>query len=281
MYQEAGILQPESVDPDTGYRGYSIGQSVKLDMIAQLQNAGFTLSDIAEAEAAKDVDLLKEHAERRSREAEEEIARLRAEKRACDEIVRGCESYLGRSLCGTVLVERVPDRKIILLDAPTWDDLGGEGEGEDGDAGEGGYTDNERWEWYQQYTKRRLAEGGFPRALFRRVGCYVPVEEARPDVNLQFARPFVFVDESFGADVLARAETLPGGMCLTAYYDDCHSDGGADLDRSRLARLFAFADEHGLEPCGPLTMENIFRYMRLFNQDAHAYFRYCLPVRGV
>ena len=63
------------------------------------------------------------------------------------------EQYRDRSVCGRIMLERIPERRILVFDAPTDADLGGE----DDD-----YTENERWEWYQQYTKRRLIEGGFP-----------------------------------------------------------------------------------------------------------------------
>ena len=269
VYQEAGILTPDLVDAETGYRAYSVEQSVKVDMVSQLQSAGFTLREIARIEAEKDVDALSRMAHERSRQIEAQIAQLRSEKRASDEIAQGCEQYLGRTLCGAVLTERVPRRHIIVLDVPTWEDLGADGD----------YSDNERWEFFQQYTKRRLAELGYPPALFRNVGCYVAADIVAPDISLLLSQPFVFVDESFGPEVLERACVLPGGLCLTAYYDDCHAEDGSDLDAARLGSLFAYMDEHGLEPAGPLTMENIFRFMRLFNQDAHAYFRYCLSVK--
>lgn len=51
FYQQEGILQPEFVDEESGYRSYSIAQSVKVDMIVQLQNAGFTLKEIADMQS--------------------------------------------------------------------------------------------------------------------------------------------------------------------------------------------------------------------------------------
>ena len=37
--------------------------------------------------------------------------------------------------------------------------------------------------------------------------------------------------------------------------------------------------DEGYGIAGPFVMENIFRYMRFFNSDAHSYYRHCLPVR--
>ena len=48
-----------------------------------------------------------------------------------------CEQYRDRSVCGRIMLERIPERRILVFDAPTDADLGGE----DDD-----YTENERWE---------------------------------------------------------------------------------------------------------------------------------------
>lgn len=268
LYQQEGILQPELVDEESGYRSYSISQSVKLDMIVQLQSAGLTLHEIARIQAEGSADYLQACTERRSEELEERIEELRREKAVADEISQSCRRYAQRSMCGVVMLERVPERRILTFDPPQDDDLGG------GDP----YADDERWEWYQQYTKGRLVEAGYPLALFRRVGCYVPAEEVSPEMDLLHSRPYVFVDPSFG-ELYEQATVLPESVCLTAYYDLCHDEDGSDLDKDRLRVLFDRLDAEGFEVDGPFTYENIFRFMRLFNEDAHSYFRHCLPVR--
>ena len=268
LYQEEGILQPEFVDEESGYRGYSIAQSVKLDMIAQLQSAGFTLREIARIQDESSVAYLQEQAAQRSADLERQIEQLRREQAIADEIAQGCEQYAHRSMCGSIMLERVPERRILVFDPPTDTDLGGNEP----------CTDDERWGWYQQYTKRKLVEAGYPLALFRRVGCYVPAEEVSPTMDLLHSHPYVFVDPSF-VEQYEQATVLKESVCLTVYYDLCHGDDGSDLDRTRLQALFDKADEEGYEVAGPFTYENIFRFMRLFNEDAHSYFRHCLPVR--
>lgn len=266
-YQEEGILTPELVDDESGYRGYSITQAVKLDMIAQLQSAGFTLREISEIEASKDAAFLRERVGDRIDEIDEKIRELEYAKWINEELARGCDQYLERSMCGTIVLERVPEQRILLFDPPSDEDLGGEGD----------YTDNERWEWYQQYARRCLAEAGYPRLLFRRVGCYVPQGEICPGMNLLHARPFVFVDPLF-SEAYERSVPLQGGMCLTVYYDSCHSEEGQGLDESRLSRLLEHVRDNGYTIAGPFVMENIFRYMRFFNENEHSYFRHRLPV---
>lgn len=268
LYQQEGILQPEFVDEESGYRSYSIAQSVKVDMIVQLQNAGFTLKEIADMQSRGSVGYLHDCSARRSDELARQIENLKREKAIADEITLSCVRYERRSLCGNVILERIPERHLLVFDPPT-----------DGDLGKGGdYCEDERWEWYQQYTKRKIIEAGYPLALFRRVGCFVPQEQVSEHMDLLHSRPYVFVDESFD-DLYEDAVVLPECVCLTVYYDICHDDNGNDLDEQRLHLLFEKLDEGGYEVDGPFTYENIFRFMRLFNGDAHSFFRYCIPVR--
>ncbi|HEY2261209.1 MAG TPA: MerR family DNA-binding transcriptional regulator, partial [Streptosporangiaceae bacterium] len=43
-YDEIGLLQPATVDPDTGYRGYAAGQLGLLNRIVALKDLGLTLT---------------------------------------------------------------------------------------------------------------------------------------------------------------------------------------------------------------------------------------------
>lgn len=269
LYREEGILQPALVDEGTGYRSYSISQFLKLDLIVQLQSAGFTLQEIAEIQREGSAEGLRSRCEQQGESLARQIAELVEKKRVADEIAQSCERYEERLLCGRIMLERLPERRILLLEAPSWEDVGGDGD----------YTDNERWGWYQQYTKRKIAEAGYPLALFKRVGCYVPAEEASPEMRLVTSRPYVFVDPAF-EEAYRDATVLPACTCLVAYYDQCHDEQGADLEGGQLRRLFERLGELGLEVAGPFTYENIFRFMRLFNEDASAYYRHCLPVRA-
>lgn len=45
-YDRLGLLTPETVDPDTGYRSYSIKQLVRLHRLLALRDLGFTLQQI-------------------------------------------------------------------------------------------------------------------------------------------------------------------------------------------------------------------------------------------
>lgn len=270
LYQDKGILEPRAVDGQTGYRRYDIMQSVKLDMVAQLQNAGFSLDEIADINAHGDAAYLRARLTERIDETEERLSALRMSLQLAREIAAGCDAYLRRPICNQIMVERVSARRILVFDAPTDEDLGGV---------DAPYTENERWEWYQRFVRRAIKERGWPAALFRNVGCYVPPEELAPDVDLLHSRPFVFADESFGP-CFAEAVELPASQCLTIYFGACHAEDGLDDNPdTSVGRLLDYAAKKGFEPAGPFTHECIFRYQRYFDERASAFFRYCLPVR--
>jgi DNA-binding transcriptional MerR regulator len=46
LYEKKGILTPEKIDPETGYRYYSVDQVPQLNALLELQSLGFSLSEI-------------------------------------------------------------------------------------------------------------------------------------------------------------------------------------------------------------------------------------------
>ena len=60
LYDEKGLLKPRYIDPETGYRYYSIDQNARLDVIVYMKELGMSLSQIAEALQKEDVSLIEE-----------------------------------------------------------------------------------------------------------------------------------------------------------------------------------------------------------------------------
>lgn len=269
VYQDKGILQPQIVDENTGYRYYSILQSGRLDMITQLRSIGLSLDQIAGIAEKKSIRNLREQALGRRDEIDAEIARLQSQRLTADHLIADCDAYLNKALCDRPILEMIPERKIILFEAPTLADLGGDEP----------YTDFERWCWYHRYVKRLIQERGYPLSLYRNVGNFVPQSAFGTQRGTLFTQPFVFIDESLG-EQYQEAVTLPAGQHMVVYYSTCHSeDDGADFDNERIPKLLAALDNQDLEPCGPLTIEGISMYKLFFETDAQAYFRHCVPVR--
>ncbi|MGN0267955.1 MAG: MerR family transcriptional regulator [Lachnospiraceae bacterium] len=65
FYEEQGLLMPALIDPDNGYRYYTLAQMAVLHQITALKKAGFTLEEIARINSGADEQevLLKKKAE--------------------------------------------------------------------------------------------------------------------------------------------------------------------------------------------------------------------------
>ena len=75
IYHKHGLLVPEEVDPQTGYRYYTLEQCSTLDMIQQLKQVGLSLSQIKDVMDKQDVaymqSLIREQVARMRREMTE------------------------------------------------------------------------------------------------------------------------------------------------------------------------------------------------------------------
>ena len=54
FYEEQGLLMPAQIQPDTGYRYYTLSQMADLHRITALKKAGFTLEEIAKISLGAD-----------------------------------------------------------------------------------------------------------------------------------------------------------------------------------------------------------------------------------
>ena len=78
-YEQAGLLAPEYVDPDSGYRYYSVRQFEVLNTIRYLRVLDLSLSEIRGFLENRDVDVMEEKLQKQQRlirEKQQELARV-------------------------------------------------------------------------------------------------------------------------------------------------------------------------------------------------------------
>lgn len=113
-YEQAGLLRPEYVDPDTGYRYYSARQLEVLNTIRYLRVLDIPLAEIAEFLQNREVDVIEEKLERQ----QEIIARKQKE---LELIARKIDHRLEQlrdarsSLLDEITVRRLPAGKFIRI----------------------------------------------------------------------------------------------------------------------------------------------------------------------
>lgn len=74
LYDELGLLQPDHVDPDSGYRYYRPGQANRAEAIRILRVVDMPLDDIAEVLAAPDRELVDKYLTRHRERLEAQLA---------------------------------------------------------------------------------------------------------------------------------------------------------------------------------------------------------------
>lgn len=117
LYDKLNLLKPAYVDADSGYRYYSILQCAKLDLIRSMKLCGLSLKEIKEYFESGDISRLTEELKAKKDRVNSEIRLLNEQSEAIRRTLDSFEQYLAAPPDGTVTLEYIPKRHIILLDS--------------------------------------------------------------------------------------------------------------------------------------------------------------------
>lgn len=267
VYQEKGILVPQHVDAETGRRYYDIQQSVKLDMVLQLQLMGFSLNEIAAINERGDMAYLRECAQQRLDAIEAQQHELAVARALTEELAHGCDAYLDQPILNQIMLEMLPERRILPFKVANPAKLR---------AGEAS-SNAEQWEWALRATRQQIADQGLPLSLFQNSGTLIPRAGLIAGVP---TKEYIFgwVHEDLD-DPLAGTQTLPGGEYLVLYLDQAYDKHGQELDSERLVRMVEYAGKKRMAVAGDAFGEILCRYPRFFDMGSRLLYRLCIPVR--
>lgn len=108
VYQKNGILLPEIVDEETGYRYYSISQSSILDIIRRLQDIGLSIKEIRTVLDNRDVDYMETLLKRKRLALARQIEELELARLSNESLLDSCRIFKERPVCGVPALEWVP-----------------------------------------------------------------------------------------------------------------------------------------------------------------------------
>ena len=108
FYEEQGLLLPALIQPENGYRCYTLSQMAVLHQITALKQAGFTLEEIARINSGAD-----EQAVLRKKKAQllEKIAELTRQIAVVDGYLSGKETRLA----APVLIKTLPETTVAYM----------------------------------------------------------------------------------------------------------------------------------------------------------------------
>lgn len=268
FYQKKGLLEPELIDDETGFRYYDILQSTTLDLITQLRTIGLSLDEIKEIEDASDIAFLRDRMATQLKALHDQRQALDLSERLTRDLLKDCTAYFETPLYDQIIMENRGPRYRLEFPLPPLEDLG---------PGAADLSGSDQWEWVVRQVKQAIIERDWPLSLFHDVG-YIASKEAMDDENLWSQKAFVEVDESYG-ECFREARPFPTGLHLVMYVNHGFGTEGESIDQDRFQRMLDYAAAKSLEVVADPYCESLCRFGRLFNQTSETISGYCVPVR--
>ena len=216
-YEKQGLLQPEYIDPETGYRYYSTRQFESLNTIRYLR----VLDQIADFLKNRDIN----HIQELLRQQKEAVVQKRKEleniERKIDNRLRQIEDAVSSEL-GVIRFVTYPARRITWIRNPF---------------SIGSYLDLE--------VPIRQLEGKQKNALvfLGKIGVGISQENLIAQTYQKYDLVFMLLDpeDEFEGDV----EKLPAETCVTLRFCGSHADAPAQYQK-----LVTFINDHSLQIAG-------------------------------
>lgn len=267
VYQEKGLLEPRHVDPDTGYRYYTLDQCPTLDAIYQLKSLGFSLDEIAQTLASSSGGRGTSELRRRVQEHLVDLEERRRELDFSESFARTmlatCDLIDDEPLCDRIMIERLPRRKALVFDVPdvTPRDV-----------------NNAEWELAVRSVKIQLSERGLPPALFQNVSGLVEEDELRRR-TIVTRKALIFVDDQLARHLGDAAVETPSGPHLVMYKRRALSADGSSPEYRGILDMVDYAFDHGFDLAGPYVGETLASTPLFAYRGRDSFFKMCLPVR--
>ncbi len=220
-YEQAGLLKPEAVDTDTGYRYYSVRQFEILNTIRYLRVLDMPLAQIAEYLNNRDISAIEEKLLHQKELIEQKQRQLAAIERKITHRLKHISDAKNSRLEEISLITVPPCRVVWLRDSLHLES----------------YLDLE-------YSIRKLEEHQKESLVFLgKVGVGIAKEQLIAKEFTQYSRVFLILDEE--DDYNGAVEKMPEETCIAVRF--CGSHGQAPV---YYEKLLTYAVENGLEIAG-------------------------------
>lgn len=93
LYDEKGLLKPDYVDEDTGYRYYDIQQNARLDLIAYMKELGMSLAEMKDVFDKEDITLIESILIKKNEQMHKDISEMKLRHDALERSIRAIETY--------------------------------------------------------------------------------------------------------------------------------------------------------------------------------------------
>ena len=231
LYDRIGLFSPNHRG-DNGYRYYDINQSALLDIIQYMKSLGISLKEIKQQLEQRDLELIESALREKQRQTEEEIRRLKTQRRALERTIESFSRYRSSPPDGTLQMEYIGQRQMYITDTRVnfYD------------------YDVEHYENLLRDLRDNLVRDKLPQIYFCNAGTIMSRDNFLAG-RFYSTKLFVFVDREFVPETLT--ETVPAGNYACIYCDDFYKE------KKYISKLSEYIKEIGYEVCGDYICESI------------------------
>lgn len=211
-YDEIGLFKPNEVDPETGYRYYSVEQFKLLDIITYLKMLGVPLKEIKKQISNRDIHEFKKTLYNHQKITELKIRELEMAKKKIEERIKEIEAAGNISDIGVPFIKTLDARTVIQLHEPI------------------------RTIYDLELSLRKIKSHSyrFASIIIGKVGFTLSERQVRRQNFSEYSSIFLLLEEVEKGHLprdLELVATLPAGEYACIYYRGAHSDAPPYVQR--------------------------------------------------
>ena len=230
LYARNKLLEPEYLDPETGYRYYTLEQCAKLDLIRALKSCRLSLEQIEEIFSLSSEALLLQALEEQTGVLTDEIYHLSVSRNNLRRVQKNLQILNTLPPFGQGFFEFVPERKIDVQKTDfDFFELGHEG-----------------YEKMLRHMQNYLHENQLPPSYFINVGTVMEREYFIKGTYSSHSA-FIFVDDLYPEKSSVR--TLPQNTYMSVASDNIA------MESTYASHLYEEMRRNGMMPCGDYLCE--------------------------
>lgn len=254
LYDKMQLLKPCDINPETGYRYYSMKQCAKLDMIQNMKSLGMNLSQIKECFDENDIEKLRKILTLQKDNVEKKIEEMQHTKRALERAIENYKRYDAIPGEDIAILEYQKERRIFCFDTKV-----------------NCYSYGmEYYEHILRSLKKNYELQKLPISYFCNVGSII-----RKDFFIKkemwATEVLLFVEDNFESK--EGIEIIPEGMYLCIY---CN---GFDKEEESIKKLMDFISAHDYQVLGDCISEVLIEFPSFTHYCRKAFFKLQVPVR--
>ena len=255
LYDKNGLLKPAYIDPESGYRYYTLQQTARLDIIAYMKELGMSLGEIASVLRKEDIALIEGILAQKNEQLHEQMRRLKERHDAVERAISQIERYRKSPATGTIALEYIDRRHIWSIPCPV------------------NFYEKDRnsYEETVMALRRELLKAGIPQVHSYNLGTSI-LQKNFEEGRFIADKIFIFSDRRI-LEHPGNISTVESGMFACIYLDDY--DDEIDFGK----RLFDFCKENGYIICGDYICEELTEFNVFDGSRRNMFLRLQVPIK--